>query len=275
MCAASDLPEGLALVFNSLLTDRPACIHQLQAENTLKSANRHALIGPVVRGLQLLHDYWAYKGVGTLRREPHEFMAQWDFQASQRNAPIHEMTSLAAFLLLFVAYEDEALQQPDTVIGVNRHKEDSPGLLVPPRRLTLSVAQSCAAHIRIAYKSLHTPFPSWNAQFSALNLHYMHILHVLWLRADAVCGFDLSPRHKRGTMAHGAVCCRGVGFPNVAASILQRLQGKQGHPCPRTAPAHEDPPHLAPRRQVGGAPPGLLEGSADGRAPGHCEVAPA
>jgi hypothetical protein len=87
------------------------------------------------------------------------------------------MTSLAAFLLLFVAHEDEASQQQDTVTGFCRDKEESRGLLVPPQKLTLSVAQTCAEHIRFAYNSLHTPFPSWNAQFSELNLHYMHILH--------------------------------------------------------------------------------------------------
>ena len=111
MCPASDLPEGLSLVFKSLLAKGPALLHQLLEDDSLKAANRHALIGPVARGLQLLHDYWAYTGMGTLRREPHEFMAQWDLQDSQRKAPIHEMTSLAAFLLLFVANKDEAPQQ--------------------------------------------------------------------------------------------------------------------------------------------------------------------
>jgi hypothetical protein len=104
-------------------------------------------------------------------------MANWDFQANQRKVPIHEMTSLAAFLLLFVAHEDEALQQPDHSIGVNPEKDTSQALLVPPQQLTLSCAQTCAAHIRIAYNSLHTPFPSWNDQFSELNFHYIHILH--------------------------------------------------------------------------------------------------
>ena len=177
MCPAVDLPEGLSLVFKSLLAEGPALLHQLLEENSLKAANRHALIGPVVRGLQLLHDYWAYKGMGTLRREPHEFMAQWDFQDSQRKAPIHEMTSLAAFLLLFVANKDEAPQQQDTVTGFVRDQDASSGLLVPPPKLTMAVAQTCAQHIRLAYNSLHTPFPSWNAQFSELNLHYIHILH--------------------------------------------------------------------------------------------------
>lgn len=177
MPADTDLPEGLALIFSSLLTDSPSCLRQLQTEGALKAANRHALIGPVVRGLQLLHDHWAYRGVGTLRRERREFMANWDFQANQRKAPIHEMASLAAFLIRFVAHEDDALQRPDLSVGIYSGTDGTGVFLVPPRHLAMSCANSCAAHVRIAYNSLHTPFPSWSEQFSELNLHYIHTLH--------------------------------------------------------------------------------------------------
>jgi len=177
MSAARDIPDGLSMIFQQLLAEDPAWFRQIQAEHALHAANRHALLGPVVRGLQLLHDYWAYKGVGTLRREVRGFMTQWDFQASQRKAPAHEMTRLAAFLLLFVADQDGASQQAEAAPGLFSAYEESRSFVVPPPKLTQAMAQAYAQHIRTAYNSLHSPFAVWTAQSSEQNLLVLQALH--------------------------------------------------------------------------------------------------
>jgi len=177
MSPASDIPDDLSTIFMALLAESPVWLGQIQAERTLHAANRHALLGPVVRGLQLLHDYWAYKGVGTLRSEVRGFMTQWDFQASQRKAPIHEMTRLAAFLLFFVADEDGAAQQTDAIPGLFSASEESRSLVVPPLKLTQAMAHAYAQHVRTAYNSLHSPFAVWTEQTSEQNLLVLQALH--------------------------------------------------------------------------------------------------
>ena len=176
MSPAECVPENLSTVFTEMLTEKPTLLRQLQAGWTHVWANRHAVISPIMRGLQLLHEHWAYEGVGLLRSEPAELGARWAFQSAQRRTPIHQMASLAEFLLRRFAHDDEARARADLELGLEGHDVYTPGLLVPPRRLDLATARIYIDHIRAAYNSLYGPFPAWNAQFSEQNQRYIHLI---------------------------------------------------------------------------------------------------
>ena len=163
------LPACLAPVFRSLLAGRLTLLRQLVTENSLSAANRHAILGPVLLGLQMLHSYWAQTSHGQ-RQDPSSYLAQEGLHANQRGAHLHEMARLAAFLLLWVADQDENLH------GSGRTPLGQLPYLVPPPFMSMQLARACAEHVRIAYNTLYTPFHTWDARLAANNLRQIRVL---------------------------------------------------------------------------------------------------
>ena len=172
--SAESLPEMMAMVFTELLTEKPGRLRQLQSVWTHLWATRHALVSPIVRGLMLLHEHWAYAGIGEHRSEEPAFLTRWTFECDQRRAPIHQMLSLAEFLLRRLARDDDALEQREHELGEEGHSNGKPGPLVPPRRLDRATASIYIEHIRAAYSSLSGPFSTWDRQFSEQNQRFIH-----------------------------------------------------------------------------------------------------
>jgi hypothetical protein len=118
----------------------------------------------------MLHNYWAQTEHGAHRQDPASSLAQEGLHANQRGAPLHEMARLAAFLLLWVADQDEALHSS------GQAPPGQPTYLVPPPCISMQLARACVEHVRIAYNTLYTPFHTWDARLAANNLRHIRIL---------------------------------------------------------------------------------------------------
>jgi hypothetical protein len=161
------------LQFGQLLHSQAKQLEQLCAEHCRAWGNRYAILGPLIRGLQLLHDHWAYRGVGRLRLQPADFCARICFEQDQIGAPVHELAGLANLLLVVVATHDTKLGIFD---GSDTEEEGPPTLLDRPRPMSLGMADVFRDHIALAFASLSTPFPAWTPQFSEENLNRIHHL---------------------------------------------------------------------------------------------------
>ena len=172
-CQASYLPEELSGQFGRLLSADTRRLHQLHAEHGHAWATRHKILGPVLRGLQLVHEHWAYRGVGSLRRELPSDAASTDFRQRQMMTPIHDLTSLAMVLLAYVAEHDVHEGAFDTS---DTEDEGLPTLLRRPAPLRRATAVNFQADIQRAYSSLHRPSTHWTRQDSERNLQTIHML---------------------------------------------------------------------------------------------------
>ena len=121
----------------------------------------------------MLHDHWAYRGVGTLRQQPADFCARIDFELNQASAPAFELAGLAGLLVTVVAEHDAQL---GTFEGSDTEEEGPATLLARPSPMPMYMAEAFQRHIRLAFNSLHTPFLGWDLRFSEVNLRQLHFL---------------------------------------------------------------------------------------------------
>jgi hypothetical protein len=94
----------------------------------------------------------------------------------QRHTPVATCAGLATLLLHYVAAQDDAdREQADS--DTDDETKDYPNeFLVPPRRMTHSIAMMLGRHVELAYTSVERPFHGWDRTFSEANLRVIHHL---------------------------------------------------------------------------------------------------